>query len=347
MNGFLILEDGQVFEGKAISKFDDRIGELVFTTSMCGYQEAVTDPAAKGQIVIMTYPIIGAYGVNPGAAESDKVTASGIIVSECTDVQSNYLSQGTFGGFIQQTGLAALTGIDTRMLTRHIRGKGMVRCMMTCKDSLSSSKFKEALNSHDYKVKADIQPLRRIEGKGAKVAVIDYGVRNSLISALSKLDADLTIYPARTPASIILKDYPSRIILSGGAGNPKDFAAEATIIKNLCQTNIPVLAVDLGHLLLAKAFGMKPVRLKQSFRGSSVPVKCTKSGRTYITAQNTSYSVDYGSVDPEICEITYTDIFDKTVMGLKYKNINAQGIAFHLNAGPMETAFILSDFIKQ
>lgn len=351
MKAFLILEDGNVFEGKSIGSTNEIISEIVFNTSMTGYLEVLTDPSYAGQSVVMTYPLIGNYGVCFEDMEADRPWLSGFIVRETAKRPSNFRSEESIGKFLVENNITGIEGIDTRALTKILREKGTMRGMLTTDENYNKdeciSKIKAWNMGH---VVSDVTCREKIhyQGNGYKVAVIDLGVKNAIVKALQSRDCDITIYPAETAAEDILAEKPDGIMITNGPGDPKENTKTIAEIKKLFNTKIPIFAICLGHQLLALANGADTMKMKYGHRGANYPVKDIKTGKVYISTQNHGYAVKEDSLDRDIAEVSFINVNDATVEGIHYLGKNVQTVQFlpEVCAGPHDTGYLFDEFIN-
>jgi carbamoyl-phosphate synthase small subunit len=344
---YLALEDGTVYEGKAFGSDKSAVGEVVFNTGMTGYEEVLTDPSYSGQIVVMTYPLIGNYGINYSNMGDLKSYVKGFVVRELCVMPSNWASEGTLEDFLKKQDICGIQGIDTRALTRKIREAGTMRGIITQDkpqkadfDSLKSHKTENLVGSVSCKTKYQING-----GGDLNVAVIDCGIKSTIIKNLLKRKLNITVYPSSVTADEIKKDNPDGILISNGPGNPKDNVKLTGEIKKLIGFK-PVFGLCLGHQLLALAMGGDTEKLKYGHRGTNHPVKDLKSGKVYITCQNHGYTVIADNI--KNAEITHINWNDKTCEGLKYFDIPAFSVQFHpeSNPGPLNMAYLYDDFIS-
>ncbi|MGX9758230.1 glutamine-hydrolyzing carbamoyl-phosphate synthase small subunit [Clostridioides difficile] len=319
MKGKLILEDGTVFEGKAFGYLKEAVGEVVFNTSMAGYGELLTDATYYGQIVTMTYPLIGNYGINLEDVESNKVQVKGLIVREKSDNPNNFRCEMDIDTYLKQNKVIGLEGIDTRALTKIIRNNGTKRGIITLENvSLQEiqSKLTECCNKDSVK-NVTRKEMENIKGVGAKVVVVDFGVKNSILDSLKACNCDITVVPAMTTSEEILNINPDLILLSNGPGNPEDINDIVENIKKLVGKK-PLAGIGLGHQILALALGGKTSKLAFGHRGGNHPVKCLETGKVFITSQNHGYNV---SEMPENTEITHVNLNDNTIEGMRHKEL--------------------------
>lgn len=349
MRGKLILENGKIFEGEAFGYISNTIGEVVFNTGMTGYQEVLTDPSYYGQVVVMTYPLIGNYGMNLEDMESHGLKASGLIVREKCEASSNFRSELELDAYLKQHKMMGLEGIDTRALTRELRQCGTMKGIITTED-MSSHTIKQMLEHHDS-VNAVamvttpspyvILPLKAIT---THVAVMDFGIKKSILDGFLERGCKLSVYPAYTKAELILKDNPDMVFLSNGPGNPEDLREIITEIRKMIGVK-PITGICLGHQLLAIAMGGKTEKLKFGHRGCNHPVKDILSGKVTITSQNHGYHV---TQVPKGFEITHVSLNDGSVEGMRHTGLSVYSVQYHPEAspGPQDSQFLFDTFIK-
>ncbi len=343
----LTLEDGTKFEGRSFGAKKDIIGEVVFNTGMTGYQEVLTDPSYCGQIVTMTYPLIGNYGVNESDPESAKPQVSGFIVREFCEQPSNWRSEGSLDKYLEANGICGLCGIDTRALTRIIREKGTMRGIITQQaptdDQINSMK------GFSYLLPVDTVTCKEkynyCDG-GFKVAVLDFGLKRNILRSLKKRECAVTVFPARTSADEILNGGFDGLMLTSGPGDPK---GNAEVIENLKQLigKIPTFGICLGHQLLSLAAGADTEKLKYGHRGANHPVKDLSKDRVYITSQNHGYTIVEQTL-PQSIEVSHRNWNDGTIEGVRYKDHDIFTVQFHPEAspGPEDTAYLFDEFIE-
>jgi carbamoyl-phosphate synthase small subunit len=373
MKAYLILEDGNVFTGKSIGSTRDMISEIVFNTSMTGYLEVLTDPSYAGQAVVMTYPLIGNYGICYEDMESQKPWVDGYIVREIARRPSNFRSESDIETFLKENDIPGIEGIDTRALTKILREKGTMNGMITTNENFNLNEVIKQLKQHivtgvvekvtckekttylskDY-VATDADNARSglklhpYKKGNFKVALLDYGSKANIKDCLLKRDCDVTIYPALTKAEEILADAPDGIMLSNGPGDPKECVAIIEEIKKLYNSNVPIFAICLGHQLMALANGGNTKKLKYGHRGANHPVKDLKTGRVYISSQNHGYVVENDTLSDDIAEVSFINANDKTVEGYHYLGKNIFTVQFHPEAcaGPQDSEFLFDEFIQ-
>ena len=342
----LTLEDGTRFAGESFGAACDVTGEVVFNTGMTGYQEVLTDPSYCGQIVTMTYPLIGNYGVNQADPESAKPQVSGFIVREVCESPSNWRSEGGLDDYLKQNGIVGLCGIDTRALTRIIREKGTMRGIITqgepTQEQLDTMRAYNCENPVDVVTCAE--KFEYCTGS-PKVAVVDFGLKENIIRSLKKRGCGVTVFPARTSPQEILSGGFDGIMLTNGPGDPKD---NAQVIENLKQLigKLPIFGICLGHQLLALAMGADTEKLKYGHRGANHPVKDLSKDRVYITSQNHGYTIVEDTL-PKNIEVSHRNWNDGTIEGVKYTDCDMFTVQFHPEAspGPEDTAYLFDEFL--
>ena len=350
MKAFLILEDGNVFTGTSIGSTREVISEIVFNTSMTGYLEVLTDPSYAGQAVVMTYPLIGNYGVTPDM-ESGRAWPDGYIVRELSRMPSNFRCEGTIQDFLKKYDIPGVAGIDTRALTKILREKGTMNGMITTNENYDLDEIIPKLKAYTTgnvvdKVTCDEKKI--LKGNGKKVALLDFGAKNNIAKSLNARGCEVTIYPAHTSAEEILAADPDGIMLSNGPGDPKECTQIIKEIKKLYDSNVPIFAICLGHQLMALATGADTHKMKFGHRGANHPVKDLKSGRVYISSQNHGYVVDETTINPNIAEVGFVNVNDGSVEGLRYKEKPVFTVQFHPEAcaGPQDSNVLFNEFIK-
>lgn len=342
MKAYLILEDGSVYEGKSIGAVRDCTCEIVANTSVVGYVETLSDPSYYGQGVVLTYPIIGSYGVNLSDMESERIWAKCLIVRELSEAASNFRMEITLSDYLCRYGVTGIEGIDTRALASKLRDKGsMAGFVTTTYFELDEvvAKLKEYKAKNGVKAVTSVSS-RHIAGEGCKVAVVDCGVKNSVLRHLSERGLDVTVYPAVTGAEEILSASPDGIVISNGPGNPEENAELIELVKKLYESGVPMLGLELGHELIALATGSRTVKMERGHRGSNYPVKFIEKNRVYITSQNHGYVV---SETADNAEVICVNINDSSIEGIRYKDRNVVSYQFAPGA---ETSFIYDEFLS-
>lgn len=351
MKAFLILEDGTVFTGTSIGAEKEMISEIVFNTSMTGYLEVLTDPSYAGQAVVMTYPLIGNYGICHEDMESAKPWPDGYIVRELSRIPSNFRSEGTIQDFLKKHDIPGIAGIDTRALTKILREKGTMNGMITTNEHYHIEEIIPRLKAYTTgKVveKVSCREKYVLEGNGPKVALLDLGAKRNIARSLNQLGCEVTVYPALTSASEIMASNPDGIMLSNGPGDPKECTSIIEEIKKLYHSEIPIFAICLGHQLMALATGADTHKMKYGHRGGNHPVKDLATGRVYISSQNHGYVVDTDNLDPAVAVPAFVNVNDETNEGLAYTGKNIFTVQFHPEAcpGPLDSGYLFERFMK-
>ncbi len=343
-NGYLTLETGEVFEGVLIGAEEDALGEVVFNTSMTGYQEIITDPSYAGQIITFCYPIIGNYGINAWDDESITPALAGVVIGDLCETPSHYQSINKFSEKLKQSGVTGLAGVDTRLLVKTIRTRGTVKGYLSKKKELNLPAQKAPL----WVDKVSTKKIQSFKNNGPHVVLMDYGFKKSILNALLDDNCTVTIVPYNTPYEKVKALNPDGVLLSNGPGDPMELKKWFPEIKKITQA-YPTLGICLGHQLIALAYGAKTSKLAYGHRGGNHPVKELTTGKVKITAQNHGYVVIDDSIDQNVFHVTYRNVNDKTIEGLKHKTFPIQTVQFHPEAhpGPSDTEYILKDFVSQ
>ena len=352
----LVLEDGTVYEGESFGSAADSIGEVVFNTSLTGYQEIATDPSYRFQIVVMTYPHIGNYGVEKLVEQSEEPQVAGFVVRDAVEEPSNFHSQMSLGEYFSRNRIAAISGVDTRALTRRIRNQGAMRGMITTDvhrsvDSIIGE-IKQAPSMAGLDLVQRVTALRPYpfeenpEGSRFNVAVYDFGVKKDILRQLNKVGCDVTVYPATTHADEILARNHHGILLSNGPGDPEPVTYAQDNIRQLVG-KLPVFGICLGHQLLGLALGGKTYKLKFGHRGGNHPVKDLRTGRVEITAQNHGFSVDPDTLSENDVEYTHINLNDQTLEGFRHRREPAMAVQYHPESapGPHDSFYLFGDFV--
>ncbi|MBT3318719.1 MAG: carbamoyl phosphate synthase small subunit [Clostridia bacterium] len=342
----LTLEDGTRFIGKSFGAKKDITGEVVFNTSMTGYQEVLTDPSYCGQIVTMTYPLIGNYGVNDIDIESARPQVNGFIVREVCETPSNWRCKGTIEDYLTRHDICGFCDIDTRALTKIIREKGTMRGIIT--QGEPTDEQIDAMKIHECKLPVDRvtcgEKYEYCDG-GLRVAVLDYGLKRNIIRSLENRNCAVTVFPARTSADDIIAGNFDGIMLTNGPGDPKDNEEVIANLKKLVGT-APIFGICLGHQLLSLAMGADTQKLKYGHRGANHPVKDMDKNRVYITSQNHGYTIIEDTL-PQGLVVSHRNWNDMTIEGLRYTDHNMFTVQFHPEAspGPEDSAYLFDEFI--
>lgn len=344
MKKYLTLENGDQFIGTACGDLSKEIkGELVFTTSMVGYQETLTDPSYTNQIITFTYPLIGNYGISLHANQSPAVAASAVVMQELASTVFHYQSVMTLDDFLKKAGVPGITGIDTRQLTKIIRKHGTMKASLT-NQPLAASSFNTA-QSVESVVKSATFSTPQAD-KPDHVVLMDFGVKTNIVESLKNFGANVTVVTPDASFESISALHPDGILLSNGPGNPEDFADVLPVIRQL-QDTYPLFGICLGHQLLALANGARTYKMVFGHRGINHPVKNLLTGEVVITSQNHGYAVDVDSVEDTPLEVTALEINDKTCEGLRYPGRPVFSVQYHPEAapGPHEATRLFSQFI--
>lgn len=351
---WLMLADGQIFEGRSFGAKGTVIGEVVFTTGVTGYQETLTDPSYYGQIVTQTFPLIGNYGVNSEDYESASSYVSGYIVREWCNAPSNFRMEDNINNFLVEHNIIGLCNIDTRRLTRIIRETGVMNGVITTenvhdkKDELLAQIRAFEIRNAVKSVTVSEMRTYTCENPQYKVALLDFGYKRNIRQELLNRNCEVIVLPAHTTAKEIKALNPDGIMLSNGPGDPAENVEIIDNIKEIQKLGIPIFGICLGHQLMALANGAKTEKLKYGHRGANQPVIDIESGLTYVTSQNHGYAVVGESIAPEAGRISHVNANDKTCEGIRYKKFNAFTVQFHPEAhgGPLDTAYLFDEFIK-
>ena len=351
MKAFLILEDGHVFTGRSIGSTREAVSEIVFNTSMTGYLEVLTDPSYAGQAVVMTYPLIGNYGICYEDMESERPWVDGFIVRELSRMPSNFRSEDTIQNFLEKNDIPGICGIDTRALTKILRESGTMNGMITTDENYNMDEVMKKLKAYstgDEVSKVSCREKKVLPGDGYKVALLDLGAKKNIARSLNERGCEVTIYPSSTTAEEIIASRPDGIMLSNGPGDPKACVQVIKEIRKLYETEIPIFAICLGHQLMALATGADTFKLKYGHRGGNHPVKDMETGRVYISSQNHGYAVDPESLDPQVAVPAFTNVNDGTNEGLKYVGKNIFTVQYHPEAcpGPQDSSYLFDRFLK-
>ena len=337
----LALEDGRVFRGRAWGADSEATGEMVFNTSMTGYQEVLTDPSYAGQIVCMTYPLIGNYGVNKDDSESARPHVEGFVVREASRISSNWRAEETLDSYLKRWKIPAVEHIDTRALVRHIRDKGAMRACLSSVDLDEQSLLEKARNAALMKNRelasavttGEIYEFPATGEERFHVVCYDFGVKTNSLREFAKLGCRLTIVPADTPAEKVLELKPDGVFLSNGPGDPASMQKVVTEIKKLAASKTPTFGICLGHQLLGHAFGGETFKLLFGHRGGNQPIKDLTTGTVEIASHNHGFAVAAETLPSEV-EVTHVNLNDNTVAGLKHKELPIFSVQYHPEAAP-------------
>ncbi|MFN3649272.1 MAG: glutamine-hydrolyzing carbamoyl-phosphate synthase small subunit [Armatimonadota bacterium] len=358
MRSLLVLEDGAVFEGRSIGAAGTVTGEVVFSTSMTGYQEMLTDPSYAGQLLTLTYPLIGNYGVTELDLESRGVQVSGFIVKQLCEMPSNWRSGEDLQSFLHRSNVVGIEGIDTRALTRRLREQGVMMGVVTSEMNAEEATA-HLRSSPDYTA---IDFVRRVttpepyvweptatrpDGRVFDVSLLDCGVKYNILRALGEQGVRTTVFPCTASAEEILERNPDGIAFSPGPGDPKHLADVVETARKLIHSGKPTFGICLGNQIVGKAFGAGTFKLRFGHRGGNHPVKDLETGRVYITSQNHGYAVDPAGLEKSGLEVTHVNLNDGTVEGLRHRELPVFTIQYHpeANPGPRDSAYLFNRFV--
>ena len=372
MKALLALEDGRTFDCRSFTGPGETGGEVVFNTSMTGYQEVLTDPSYQGQLVTMTYPLVGNYGTNPEDIESDRIQVAGFLIREYQALPSNFRSTAPLAAYLKEQGILGIHQLDTRALTRHIRKTGAMRgCISTIKldpdalvqkarqmPTMAGQDLVRAVTCHrpyfwkegkptacDTDIRTMGRPVPTSKDRPFFVVAFDFGIKYNILRNLSKAGCEILVVPADTPAETVMALDPDGIFLSNGPGDPQPVTYAVDTIKALIGRK-PVFGICLGHQLLGLALGATTYKLKFGHRGANQPVKNLLTGRIEITSQNHGFAVDISSLNPDDIQITHTNLNDGTLEGFRHRHLPVMAVQYHPEAspGPHDADYLFGDF---
>ena len=372
MKALLALEDGRTFDCRSFTGPGETSGEVVFNTGMTGYQEVLTDPSYSGQIVTMTYPLVGNYGVNPEDVESDRIQVAGFLLKEYQDFPSNFRSTSSLAEYLKKQGVLGIEGLDTRALTRHIRKAGAMRAFVSTENLNAASCVEQARKISSMKGQDLAQavttrhPYYWIEGKPAfgeqsdialdrnvwkfkgqkpSVVAFDFGIKYNILRCLEQTGFEVVVVPAATDAETVRAMEPDGVFLSNGPGDPEPVTYAIATIRQLVG-HVPMFGICLGHQLLGLALGAKTFKLKFGHRGANQPVKNLLTGRVEITSQNHGFAVDTGSLEGKNVEITHINLNDNTLEGFRHREYPIFTAQYHPEAspGPHDAQYMFAEF---
>jgi len=351
----LALEDGRVFRGRSWAAEGESYGEMVFNTSMTGYQEVLTDPSYAGQIVCMTYPLIGNYGVNSEDAESDRPWVEGFVVREASRVASSWRAQETLDAYLKRWNIVAIDSIDTRALVRHIRDKGAMRACISTSDLdekgvIEKARQSPSMENRELASAVTTKKPYEVAPVGPElfhVVCYDFGVKRNSLRELSRLGCRITVVPAATNAVEVAAMNPDGVFLSNGPGDPASMNKEVAQIQELLKSAVPIFGICFGHQLLGRAFGGKTFKLAFGHRGGNQPVKDLQEGGVEITSHNHGFAVVADSLPADV-EITHLNLNDRCVEGMRHKTLPIISVQYHPEAapGPHDAEYHFQRFIE-
>ncbi len=354
MKAYLVLQNGVYFEGESFGSKESALGEVVFNTSMSGYQEILTDPSYTGQMIALTYPMVGSYGINPDDMESDKIQASALIVKEYVPKPSNFQSKETLHHFLERHGVPGIQGIDTRKLTRLLRTSGAMNGGIFVTDSYSDALL-EKVKSAPSMVGQDLAKVVSTKTKYSfgnhtkdkfNVAVFDFGVKRNILHLLDQAGFNVDVYPAQTEASTLINGKYDAFFLSNGPGDPEPLHYAINSAKKIMEAKKPLFGICLGHQIIGLALGKKTTKLKFGHRGANHPVRNTENGKIEITSQNHGFHVL--AEDSNETPITRINLFDNTIAGIKRTGLPVMAVQYHPEAspGPHDSEYHFKEFYE-
>ena len=356
MNALIALEDGTCFDGRAFAGQGEIYGELVFNTSMTGYQEILTDPSYYGQIVTLTYPLIGNYGINEEDMESRRPHSAGLVIGECSRLASNWRSSKTLPDYLVENNILGVDQVDTRAVTLHIRSLGAMKCAISTDDLnpeslIAKAKASRGLVGRD--LASEVTTPTIIEWAKPtvtkfKVAALDCGIKHNMLHILQDRGCEVTVFPVSASSDEILQTKPDGLFISNGPGDPAGVPNTVSQIQGLIDGGLPTFGICFGHQLLGLALGASTYKLKFGHRGGNQPVKDLTTGRVEITAQNHGFCVDKDTLDPEFVETTHINLNDETSEGLRHKKLPVFSVQYHPEArpGPNDSTHLFDRFVQ-
>lgn len=352
----LATEDGLVFEGRSVGASGEATGELVFNTSMMGYQEILTDPSYAGQVITMTYPQIGNYGVNAEDVESRRPFCSGFVMRECCFEPSNWRATQSLPDYLRDNGIVAIDGVDTRRITKHLRTHGAKKCVISTEDFdhaslIAKAKAAPDMAGSDFVKEVTVDKAYEFnpdfDGK-YRVVALDYGIKTNILRLLEAAGCNVTVVPATTSAEEILALEPDGVFLSNGPGDPAALGYLYPAIQSLMEERLPMFGICLGHQVLSHALGGTTYKLKFGHRGGNQPVLNTAKGTVEISAQNHGFAVDPESIPADVVEVSHRHLNDETISGIRHKSLPVFGVQYHPESspGPHDSRYLFEDFCR-
>ena len=351
----MVLEDGRTFEGLSFGAEGETVGEMVFNTSMTGYQEILTDPSYAGQIVCMKYPMIGNYGVNESDVESRRPWVEGFVVREASRVHSNWRSAGSLQDYLKENNIIGIEQIDTRALVRHIRDKGAMRAGISTVESDPKQLLERVLaspemNNRELATTVTVEETfdyPAMDDTRFHVVAYDFGVKTNSLREFAKYGCKITVVPAETPAEEVLALKPDGIFLSNGPGDPASMKRIVEEIKKLTESEIPMFGICLGHQILGQVFGGETFKMKFGHRGGNQPIKDLTTGKVEIASHNHGFAVEPGSLPADV-EVTHVNLNDDTIAGLRHKKLPVFSVQYHPESapGPHDSEYLFERFVK-
>ena len=351
---YLVLEDGTIFEGESFGSDATTCGEVVFDTSMGGYQEMLTDPSFAGQLLLLTYPLIGNYGINAIDDESAHVQARGLVVREHCATPSHFQSVETLDAYLRRQGIPGIAGIDTRALTRKLRSAGVMMGLLTSQmtpdealqELRAAPAYADLALAREVSTDEERTTVPSIGDASLRVVLVDLGVKRSIVRHLTAAGCKVTVVPVATSADRIRELSPDGVLLSPGPGDPAHLTELEAMVRRLLGS-VPVMAICLGHQVIARALGAETFKLKFGHHGGNHPVRDVATGRVYITTQNHGYAVDEHTLPAEL-RVSHVNLNDGTVEGLTHRDYPLISIQYHAEGtpGPMDSAYLFRQFVE-
>lgn len=352
MKAALVLADGTVFEGHGFGAETENYGEVVFNTSMTGYQEILTDPSYFGQIVTMTYPLIGNYGINSADFESRQPFVLGFVVREFCEYPSNWRSEKTVNQYLKENAIPGISGIDTRALTRRLRNHGTMGGVIAAGENIDVEALQKRLaghpdlDRHDHVLKVTIPESFTLPNDGHRIVLMDFGAKFNIANSLHAMGCEVIVVPATATAQEVLALNPDGLMLSNGPGDPQDAGYAIKTVQELLGRK-PIFGICLGHQIVGHALGGSTFKLKFGHRGANHPVKDLATGRVHITSQNHGFAIEANTLPEKDVVVSHINLNDGTVEGLSHKNLPLFTVQYHPEAapGPLDTGYLFDRFM--